>query len=146
MFIRFCTFPYSPIDGCPKLDCIFILECIQSKDFEAAELIIKSELNEITQRNKIIKIADRHGWDVVKEYYISHLADDNEDAVKLRAAINGAIRKRAKPYEHSNSTFTTGRGFYSTSSSLGLLTVWAVVWLNRNCGAWCFPWCVLSVA
>ena len=89
-----------------------ILECIQSKDFEAAELIIKSELNEITQRNKIIKIADRHGWDVVKEYYIPHLADDNEDAVKLRAAINRAIRKRAKPYEHSNSTFTTGRGFF----------------------------------
>jgi len=89
-----------------------ILECIQSKDFEAAELIIKSELNEITQRNKIIKIADRHGWDVVKEYSIPPLADDNEDAVKLRTAINRATRRRAKPYERSNSTFTNGRGSF----------------------------------
>jgi hypothetical protein len=89
-----------------------ILECIQSKDFEAAELIIKSELNEITQRNKIIKIADRHGWSVVKEYSIPPLADDNEDAVKLRAAINRATRTRAKPYECFNSTLTTGRGFF----------------------------------
>lgn len=89
-----------------------ILECFQSKDFEAAELIIKSELNEITQRNKIIKIADRHEWDVVKEYSIPPLAGDNEDAVKLRAAINRATRRRAKPYERSNYTFTTGRGSF----------------------------------
>jgi hypothetical protein len=74
--------------------------------------VVNVELECSSQRNKIIKIADRHGWDVVKEYYIPHLADDNEDAVKLRAAINRAIRKRAKPYEHSNSTFTTGRGFF----------------------------------
>ena len=63
------------------------------------------------ERNKIIQIADRHGWDEVNEYSIP-LADDNEDAVKLRAAINMATRKRAKPYERSNSTFTTGRGFF----------------------------------
>jgi hypothetical protein len=48
----------------------------------------------------------------VKEYSIPPLADDNEDAVKLRAAINMATRKHAKPYERSNSTFTTGRGFF----------------------------------
>ena len=64
------------------------------------------------ERNKIIQIADRHGWDEVKEYSIPPLADDNEDAVKLRAAINMATRKHAKPYERSNSTFTTGGGFF----------------------------------
>ena len=95
-----------------------ILECIQSKDFEAAELIIKSELNEITQRNKIIKIADRHGWDVVKEYSIPPLADDNEDAVKLRAAINRATRRRAKPYERSNLRLQLGVDLFVANQTL----------------------------
>jgi hypothetical protein len=46
------------------------------------EDIIKSEISQIGQRNKIIKIADRHGWDVVKEYTIHPLVEDNDDAVK----------------------------------------------------------------
>jgi hypothetical protein len=77
------------------------------KDFEAAELIIKSELNEITRRNKIIKIADRHGWDVVKEYYIPHLADDNEDAVKLRMKLSLCLFNAESIDEFSKLTWST---------------------------------------
>jgi hypothetical protein len=62
---------------------------------------IKSEISQIGQRNKIIKIADRHGWDVVKEYPIHPLADDNDDAVKFRATFNRANRRRPKPYDSS---------------------------------------------
>jgi predicted nucleic acid-binding Zn ribbon protein len=45
---------------------------------------------------KILKIADRHGWDTVNEYLDDPLADNNEDASKLRGAIVrvGRIRKR----------------------------------------------------
>jgi hypothetical protein len=57
---------------------------------------------------------------VVKEYPISPLNDDNEDAVKLRAAINRTTRKRAKRYERSNSTFTTGRGFFRRHPNISL--------------------------
>ena len=60
-----------------------ILECLQSRKYDSAEDVIKSEISQIGQRNKIIKIADRHGWDVVKEYTIHPLADDNDDAAKL---------------------------------------------------------------
>lgn len=78
-----------------------ILECLQSRNYDSAEDIFKSEISQIGQRNKIIKIADRHGWDVVKEYTIHPLADNNDDAVKLRAAINRANRRRPKPYDRS---------------------------------------------
>lgn len=64
--------------------------------FDSVEQIIKSELVEYTHRNKIIKIADRHGWDVVKEYTIHPLPDNNDDAVKLHAAINQTTRRRSR--------------------------------------------------
>lgn len=90
-----------------------ILECLQSRNYETAEDIIKSEISQIGQRNKIIKIADRHGWDVVKEYTIHPLADDNDDAVKLRVAINRANRRRPKPYDRSvQPTFADVESFF----------------------------------
>jgi hypothetical protein len=78
-----------------------ILECLQSRNYDSVEDVIKSEISQIGQRNKIIKIADRHGWDVVKEYAIHPLVDDNDDAVKPRATINIANRRRPKPYDRS---------------------------------------------
>jgi hypothetical protein len=40
--------------------------------------LINSELDTLRQRNKILKIADRHGWDTVNEYLDDPLADNNE--------------------------------------------------------------------
>jgi hypothetical protein len=72
-----------------------VLCLIQSGHNEDAEDVV----SEIRQRNKLIKIADRHGWDTV-------LADDNEDATKLRTAIARASRKRnvSKPYDRKPPT------------------------------------------
>ena len=47
-----------------------VLDCIFAKNLEGAEDIIRSEIEQFVQRNKLIKIADRHGWDVVKEYIL----------------------------------------------------------------------------
>ena len=60
-----------------------MLALIQSNRCEDAEVAIRSELEEIQQRNKLIKIADRHGWDTVREYTFHPLADNNEDAAKI---------------------------------------------------------------
>jgi hypothetical protein len=78
-----------------------VLRLIQSGHNEDTEDVVKSEISEIRQRNKLIKIADRHGWDTVREYTLHPLADDNEDATKLRTAIARASRKRnvSKPYD-----------------------------------------------
>lgn len=85
---------------------------IQSGRYEDAEDTVKSEIEEIRQRNKLIKIADRHGWDTVREYTVHPLADDNEDAAKLRTAIARASRKRtfSKPYDRKP-TVQPSQGF-----------------------------------
>lgn len=89
-----------------------ILALVQSNRCEDAEVAIRSELEEIQQRNKLIKIADRHGWDTVREYTLHPLADNNEDAAKIRSAIARASRKRwsAKPYERRSPPISTATG------------------------------------
>lgn len=74
---------------------------IQSGHNEDAEDVVKSEISEIRQGNKLIKIADCHGWDTVREYTLHPVADDNEDATKLCTASVRASRKRnvSKPYD-----------------------------------------------
>ena len=83
-----------------------VLRLIQSGHSEDAEDVVKSEISEIRQRNKLIKIADRHGWDTVREYTLHSLTDDNEDGTKLRTGIARASRKRnvSKPYNRKPST------------------------------------------
>lgn len=67
---------------------------------EAAQTVANTEIDVLNQRNKLLKIADKHGWDTVKEYTDSPLADDAEDASKLRGAIARAMRsRRFKPYQ-----------------------------------------------
>ena len=89
-----------------------ILTLVQSNRCEDAEVAIRSELEEIQQRNKLIKIADRHGWDTVREYTLHPLADNDEDAAKIRSAIARASRKRwsAKPYERRSPPISTATG------------------------------------
>ncbi|CAC5381195.1 CHCHD2 [Mytilus coruscus] len=55
---------------------------------------VKTEIDTLNQRNKILKIADRHGWDTAHEYLDDPLAYSVEDALKLRNAVFRASRKR----------------------------------------------------
>lgn len=64
----------------------------ENKD-SAIELIDKVQ-QDITARNKIVKIGDKHGWDTVSEYEGNPLADDSDDERRLRQAETRAIRKR----------------------------------------------------
>ena len=67
-------------------------------NLERLEKLFRMENNIILRkRNKILKIADRHGWDTVKDYLDSPSADDKEDASDLRGAISRANRKRSTP-------------------------------------------------
>ena len=99
-----------------------VLRLIQSGHNEDTEDVVKSEISEIRQRNKLIKIADRHGWDTVREYTLHPLADDNEDTNKLRTAIARASRKRnvSKPYDRKPPTQPNKKygGFAGRQNSL----------------------------
>lgn len=68
---------------------------IQEGNLAKAALVIIEEKAALQQRNKILKIADRHGWDTILEYLDDPLADGTEDAAKIRYAMGPAARKRA---------------------------------------------------
>ncbi|CAC5401129.1 unnamed protein product [Mytilus coruscus] len=66
--------------------------------------LIDSEKKALSHRNKLLRIADRHGWGTAKEYSDSDLTDNSEDASKLRAAIFRASKKRHTPYARNHPT------------------------------------------
>ena len=63
--------------------------------------IITEEQPILRKINTIIKIADRLCWETIKKYLYSPLADDEEDANDLRAAISRVNRKRSTPKPYS---------------------------------------------
>ncbi|CAC5361265.1 unnamed protein product [Mytilus coruscus] len=90
---------------------------IKFNSLDAASRLISEEKETLRKRNKILKIADKHGWDTVQEYLDSPLADNKDDAVNLRSAIARANsrRRNSKPYDppvekstNANSTPITG--------------------------------------
>ena len=85
------------------------IETLCNVNPEAAQAVVASELQALNQRNKLLKIADKHGWDTFKEYTDSPLADNADDAAKLRGAIARAMRsRRFKPYQSkSDGTVST---------------------------------------
>ncbi|CAC5421229.1 unnamed protein product [Mytilus coruscus] len=66
--------------------------------------LIDSEKKALSRRNKLLRIADRHGWGTTKAYSNSDLTDNSEDASKLRAAIFRASKKRQTPYARNQPT------------------------------------------
>lgn len=93
-------------------------------EFTRGSDLIAEEKAALHQRNKILKIADRHGWDTVHEYLDDPLADNNEDATKLRSAVGRAARKRSyrsRPYEkRRGGSFSANdffRGFSNANNS-----------------------------
>ena len=75
-------------------------------------VIINKEKEALHQRNKILRIADKHGWDTVKEYTDSDLADNPEDASKLRAAISRAAAKKRRYFPYSKAFQSTKPGIF----------------------------------
>ncbi|CAC5412157.1 unnamed protein product [Mytilus coruscus] len=79
-----------------RLDNLSAIEsCRKKKLGNVTEVgkIIFQEKEIIRKRNKILKIADKRGWDTVKEYLDCPLVENKVDASNLRAAISRAARK-----------------------------------------------------
>ncbi|XP_060555913.1 uncharacterized protein LOC132716623 [Ruditapes philippinarum] len=74
------------------------------RSFDSIQELVKQDIKDIQHRNKLLKIADKHGWLTVKEYDASPLADNDDDATKLRGAITRATQaRRYSPYAQSGS-------------------------------------------
>ncbi|KAH3843152.1 hypothetical protein DPMN_116660 [Dreissena polymorpha] len=91
-------------------------------DVEQATSLIRSEVQALQQRNKI---ADKHGWDTVREH-----PDNDDDDVKLRSAIARANRnRRFRPYDQDSGrlrqevikkVFSNNSNFLSSSGRASL--------------------------
>ena len=79
--------------------------------------IIKKMLDQLVDRNKVLRIADDsiHGWETVWQYKGNDIADDSDDAKKIRAAEQRAAAKKKKEQGYSSST-TTKRVFSGSTS------------------------------
>lgn len=77
-------------------------------DLKGALTLIESEKKSLNYRNKLLKIADKYGWDTVKEYTDSDIADNAEDATKIRSAVARASAKKRQvqtPYTRNTQSF-----------------------------------------
>ncbi|CAC5425100.1 unnamed protein product [Mytilus coruscus] len=85
---------------------------IKFNSLDAASRLIVEEKETLRKRNKILKIADKHGWDTVQEYLDSPLTDNKDDAINLRSAIARANSRRtnSKPYDRPVEKSTNGNG------------------------------------
>ncbi|CAG2238592.1 unnamed protein product [Mytilus edulis] len=85
---------------------------VKFNSLDAASRLISEEKETLGKRNKILKIADKHGWDTVQEYLDSPLADNKDDAVNLRSAIIRANSRRRnfKPYDRQVEKSTNSNG------------------------------------
>ena len=85
-------------------------------DGEAAIAVLNQGKQAVTQRNKLVRMADREqrGWKMVAEYVKDDLADDSDDEKNMRRARKAAEeafrqnRGRSQPTRGSY----RGRGYY----------------------------------
>ena len=75
---------------------------LDQKRIAAAEKILDQCEKALKERNKIIRIADKYGWDVVEVYVDDPLTDSTDDATKLRQAEYRAKLKRKDKGRQNN--------------------------------------------
>ena len=78
---------------------------LERGSYSAAVKILEQSEKSLKERNKIVRIADKYGWDTVEEYVDDPLTDNTDDATKLRQAEYRAklkrkekARQKASPY------------------------------------------------
>ncbi|XP_053385369.1 uncharacterized protein LOC123546311 [Mercenaria mercenaria] len=91
--------------NCARIDGLKRIADICTFSPDLVKSTATKEIDELKQRNKLLKIADKHGWDTVREYTDNPLADNSEDAANLRAAIARAMRnRRFNPYQRTSTS------------------------------------------
>lgn len=89
-------------------DILKAVNLLKSNNVESAIDALNSVVKDLNKRNKVVRIADKYGWDVVQEYQDDPITDDADDATKLRQAIFRAKKRNnnRKPYERNNRSYS----------------------------------------
>lgn len=96
-------------------------DAIQAKKIEASIAKLDEGIHLIEQRQKLILLADKseYGWKTVGEYVDNELAENDEDAKRMKKAEKEAERKLAaeRASKSSKSRFTWSRKAQNTAPS-----------------------------
>ena len=109
------------------------LSSIDTGKLQKAQSSLEEGITIINKRQKIIKIADKNGWDTVNEYLSDDLASDSDDDKRLSKAIRQADYKRRenersrkkrgtnrfRSFRSSSNIINTGSAASSTSAAVG---------------------------
>ncbi|XP_062613052.1 uncharacterized protein LOC134274832 [Saccostrea cucullata] len=77
-----------------------------------AKEIIKKAVLRINDQKKVIRIADKYGWDVAKEYKDDPITESTEESQRLRQAEARAKRKRFDKRNYNNPFRTDSSKFF----------------------------------
>lgn len=75
---------------------------IERGSASAALKVLDKTEKSIKERNKMIRIADKYGWDVVEEFMDDPLTDNAEEATRLKQAEYRAKTKRKEKASQNN--------------------------------------------
>lgn len=88
-------------------DILKAVNLLKSNNVESAIDALNSVVKDLNKRNKVVRIADKYGWDVVQEYQDDPITDDADDATKLRqATFRAKKRNNRKLYERNNRSYS----------------------------------------
>ncbi|CAG2204538.1 unnamed protein product [Mytilus edulis] len=102
------------------------LKLIQKDSPALAIQYLEKSIKALKERNKLLRIADKYGWDVVDEYIDDPITEGTDDATKLRQADyrvkakrRDKVRTRPTPYipEPESSQVPQDEPFRKTSSA-----------------------------
>lgn len=94
-----------------------VSKSIDGGKLQKAKDILTEGIDFIDKRQKVIKIADCHGWDTVNAYLSDELADDSEDDKRLSKAVRHAEYKRREKERLNRKKRNSARGRYNFRSS-----------------------------
>jgi hypothetical protein len=75
------------------------LNSIFTKPVDAQNALVHAR-DDILYRQKILRIADKNGWDAVNEYESSGIGENEADEKKIRKAVQTAEKKRENSLVH----------------------------------------------
>ncbi|XP_062581176.1 uncharacterized protein LOC134242979 [Saccostrea cucullata] len=90
---------------------------VERGEFSGIEKLITDSVSKIKEQKKVIRIADKYGWDVAREYKDDPITDNSEDNQRLRQAEQRAKRKRFdnSNYNNYNNPFRSYRSKFQPS-------------------------------
>ena len=107
-----------------RSEIINAIDFLKRGSVSSARALLEKANEAIKERNKVLRIADKYGWDTAEEYVDDPITDGADDATKLRQAEYRAkmkrkdkLRDRFNPYNNASSALRQNQLFRDVGAS-----------------------------